>query len=306
MLNWYIARLKMQSASGTLWQADTIFGHLCWALRYLEGEKALDEFLYWYGEGLPPLLVSNGFPGDLLPVPLLKPAPSPVSGALREQYERFEAEKRRRRTTYVSQADFSRLLRGEPALSIAATNEAKAPLPRATLKNQISRLTGTTGDGGQLFPFEEYWWDTVTIYLKIETGFEKQIESLFAYLKNTGYGKRKSAGYGQISTFTFQPFAGFGAIENANGFASLSNFVPAQNDPIQGSWRLSVKYGKLSEGYATDENIFKKPCLMLEAGSTFYDSPCREFYGGMVKKLSAGRPEVVQYGFALPVPMTLP
>ncbi len=305
MLNWYIASLKMQSASGTLWQADTIFGHLCWALRYLEGEKALDEFLEWYGAGLPPVLVSNGFPGDVLPAPLLKPSASPVSGELREQYETFKKEKWKRRVAYLSQGDFARALHGEMLSVTAAPDKSETCQTRATLKNQISRLTGTTGDEGNLFTFEEHWWDTVTIYLKIETGFEKQIESLFDYLRNAGYGKRKSAGYGQIRSFTFQPFAGFDRPGDANGFVSLSNFVPAQDDPVDGSWRLLVKYGKLSEGYAADNNVFKKPCLMLEAGATFYDSPCREFYGGMVKGLS-DRPEVVQYGFALPVPMKLP
>jgi CRISPR-associated protein Csm4 len=66
-----------------------------------------------------------------------------------------------------------------------------------------------------------------------------------------------------------------------------------------------VKYGKLGEEYALEEIAFKKPLLMLEAGSTFYDSPVKQFYGRMVRGVSPAYPQVVQYGFALPVPMRL-
>ncbi|MBI4333806.1 MAG: hypothetical protein HY673_21300 [Chloroflexi bacterium] len=302
---WYIVKLKMQSASGTLWQADTIFGHLCWAVRYLDGEKALTEFLEWYREGMPPLLVSNGFPGDLLPRPLLPPPPAPTSGSLADQFKNFQFEKKRRATTYLRPDDFGAALRGEEPV-LPDKDQNMVPGRRTTLKNQISRLTGTTGEEGRLFTFEEHFWNSVTIYLKVEPGFVDETKAAFEYLRDLGYGKRKSVGYGQIKSMTLGPFGGFGNPPGANGFVSLSNFVPASNDPIAGSWRPTVKYGKLSEGYAAEENVFKKPCLMLEAGSTFYDSPCREFYGRMVDGLSDNRPEVIQYGFALPLPIKLP
>jgi hypothetical protein len=44
----------------------------------------------------------------------------------------------------------------------------------------------------------------------------------------------------------------------------------------------------------------------LEAGSSFYDSPIRNSYGRLVKGLSIQYPAVVQYGYALPVPLRLP
>lgn len=303
-MNWFVVRLKMQSASGTLWQADTIFGHLCWALRYLEGEKALADFLEWYKEGLPPLLVSNGFPGELLPHPLLPPPAAPANLSLTEQFQHFRREKKAKKIAYLSPQDFARLLKGE---SIDPEDKEPPTKVRATLKNQISRLTGTTGEEGQLFSFAEHFWDTVTIYLKIEPDFWDTAKRLFDYLRDVGYGKRKSVGYGQIRSIAFEPFQGFDSPPDANGFVSLSNFVPAHNDPVKGSWRLVVKYGKLSEGYATEPNIFKKPLIMMEAGSTFYyDTPVKDTYGRMVTGLAKNHSEVVQYGFALPVAMKLP
>jgi len=73
MMKTYRVRLGLDSASLSAWQSDTIFGHLCWTVRYEEGEEALGEFLAPFLAGEPPLVLSNGFPGDLLPRPVLPP-----------------------------------------------------------------------------------------------------------------------------------------------------------------------------------------------------------------------------------------
>jgi len=58
----------------TTLQADTIFGHLCWALKYTEGEEVLEnDFLPKYQGDVPPLLISNGFPEGFLSKPILRP-----------------------------------------------------------------------------------------------------------------------------------------------------------------------------------------------------------------------------------------
>ncbi|MBU1706183.1 hypothetical protein KKG19_05685 [Patescibacteria group bacterium] len=67
----YKITLKLTSSVGTPFQADTIFGHLCWAYRYIKGELKLRKFLDEY-EQAPQLLVSDGFPEGFLPVPSLK------------------------------------------------------------------------------------------------------------------------------------------------------------------------------------------------------------------------------------------
>ena len=132
------------------------------------------------------------------------------------------------------------------------------------------------------------------------------VRRLFQYIADTGYGKRKSVGYGQIEKYSFEPFKGFEIPANPDGFISLSNFVPAPSDPRQGCWRTLTKYGKMGEAFSLEESAFKKPLLMLEAGAVFYDRPLRPFYGSMVKDLSPRYNEAVQYALALPVPVALP
>ena len=293
---------RLRSAVASEWQADTIWGHLCWALRYLHGEHRLAEFIAAYDTPQPPLLVSNGFPHDLLPRPILPPAPLDLKAELAEQKKQFREQKEAKKEDYVSFEEFNRALRGE---TVCPSSRAEVTR-RVTLKNQINRITNTTGaEGGALYSFEEYYCDAITIYAKIAEGFEDTTRELFDYLAKTGYGKRKSVGYGWLEMLDFEPFSGFPSPKDANAFVSLSNFVPAANDPAQGYWKLLVKYGKLGEEYASSAKPFKKPLLMFAAGSAFYDSPVRDYYGRLIPKLSPSHPEVFQYGFGLPVPARL-
>lgn len=301
-MNWYRVTLRMAGATASPWQADTIWGHLAWALHYIYGEAALLEIIHEYEGAAPPLLVSSGFPGDLLPRPILPPPALSASASLEEQRDRFRTAKAAKEGGWLGPAQFEAARNGAQVQGVALPDDWQ---PRATLKNQINRLTSTTGQAGTLFDFEEYFWPEVCIYLKVRPDFVATARDLFDYLAVTGYGKRKSVGYGQVRTMTFEEFPGFGTVPDANGFVSLANFVPRPGDPTAGYWRHLVKYGRLGEEFALP-NPFKQPLIMLEAGSTFYDRPVKEYYGGFVRGLSASVPQAVQYAFAFPVPMKLP
>ena len=61
----YTIELKLSAPLITPFQSDTIFGHICWAVRFLKWgeEDKLNDFLTQYEtEDSPPLLISNGFP----------------------------------------------------------------------------------------------------------------------------------------------------------------------------------------------------------------------------------------------------
>lgn len=301
-MKWHKVKFKLKSWFASPWQADTIFGHLCWGMKYIYGEDSLQAFLNSYQTGSPPLLLSNGFPGDLLPRPILptpRIAPSPN---LQEQRRQFQHYKKVRDVEYLSSHEFTHAINGQ---IVVPSSPPDFEMRRVTLKNQLNRFTSTTGDEGYLYSFQEYFWTEVTIYLKLVEEFVEQARRLFHYIADTGFGKRKSTGYGQIENVSFDEFAGFAYPADANGFVTLSNFVPATNDPTCGFWQTLVKYGKMGEEYAQGGNPFKTPWLVLKAGSTFYDSPCREYYGRFIRNLNP-RSEAVQYAFALPVPMKLP
>ncbi len=302
-MNWFRVKLTAESWMSSAWQADTIWGHLCWGFKYSHGDDALEEFLSLYAEGNPPLLVSNGFPEDMLPRPVLPD--KPIKGKdLKGKRKEFRDMKDAKGIQLLDSKEFDAAISGKRLIPVRKEVEYSA----VTLKNQLNRLTGTTGgEAGALFGFKQYHWPSVTIYLKVADSYTDTVKGLFRHLTQSGYGKRKSVGYGQVKLESFEQFDGFDVPADANGFVSLSNFVPAADDPVHGHWDLIVKYGKLGEEYATGENPFKKPLLMLTAGSTFYDSPCKEYYGRLVRGLSPVQTDkIVQYGYALPVPMKLP
>jgi CRISPR-associated protein Csm4 len=65
--------IRLKSSINTPFHSDTLWGHICWALRYQYGESELDEFLTCYRRGEPPLIISNAFPKGYLPYPVLAP-----------------------------------------------------------------------------------------------------------------------------------------------------------------------------------------------------------------------------------------
>jgi CRISPR-associated protein Csm4 len=229
-------------------------------------------------------------------------SPPKLANRIEQQFTEFRRKKEAGKIEYLTLEEFNQAINGKPALPQEKKDICK---PKPTLKNQINRFTATTGGEGNLFDFDEYSWNQVSIYAKIADDFIDQAKRLFQLIADIGFGKRKSVGYGAIESMKFAEFNDFEPPPHADGFVTLSNFVPAESDPTKGAWRTMVKYGKLGEEYANRENPFKKPLLMLIAGSTFYDTLCKEYYGRMIHQVSS-HPEVVQYGLAFPVLVKLP
>lgn len=304
----YKSTLTLNAAFATMWHADTFFGHLCWSVLRSRGEAALTEFLTLYENGSPPILISDGFPGDYLPRPLLPSVtPGPADLPKAERLKRQRTSREATRVSWLTLAEFNKVRLGE-IIAPSLTEDALSTVSRIRVipKNQIDRVTNTTSRGeGNLYDMEEFVLPRVTMFWRIKDGYFDIVNEFLIDLKVTGYGKRKSVGYGQIESIDMAPFDGFTDVPYANGFVSLSRFVPAVKDPTDGFWNVTVKYGKLGEEFATSGNPFKRPLIQLSYGSCFRDAQVREWYGQLIGGLSA-RPEVKQYGFAFPVGMCLP
>ncbi|MGD9099611.1 MAG: hypothetical protein PVF45_03960 [Anaerolineae bacterium] len=315
------ARLRPRSATLSPWQADILFGHLCWLIRYAEGRAAVDDFLADYHRGRPPLLFSNGFPGDCLPRPL-GPAPPGERGPTKAaQVRAMQAAKADKDIRWLSLDEFNACRRGE---RVALGQRPQVLSRRTVLKNQINRLTGGTtpvegqDEGGHLYAADELVFVDasgvspvgldVSIYVKArDEALAARAEKLLKCLSRSGYGAKKSAGYGHFALASWERFTDFDeAPPDADGFISLSNWTPARGDPTQGFYATMVKYGKLGESLAVSENPFKFPLLMFKAGSSFYaGAPIRDWYGRLVADIAPAAPHVVQYGYAFAVPARL-
>lgn len=293
----------------TPWQADTMFGHLCWEVAYSEGEAALKKFLEPFVEGEPPFILSDGFPDNLLPLPLSATIAA-TGRAEAPTRESFDRAKKLKATELVPLESFNRALRLEPFELPERTAE---PVVSAEIvHNTINRLTSTTPEDGGVYARSESFAgsgiDAITFYVKVADGSPiDEVRDLFERTARRGYGKRATVGKGTIELVSVNLFDGFSEPEDADGFVSLSNFVPAEADPTTGFYRTMVKYGKLGGALAHSGNPFKKPLLMLKAGSCFLTgSKPRQFYGRIVRGLAPIHPDIVQYGYAFAVGLKMP
>ena len=169
----YRTRLNLGSASLSHWQADTVFGHLCWSLVRRRGEGALREFLARFEgeERDPPVLVSDGFPDAYLPRPLHRFGPAAQAAAISKLQRIQSAQQRKQQAgaNWLTLEDFNRARNGlAPEQPLTDAGIAQALHIHVQPKNQIDRLTGTTGaDAGQLYELTEIVMPVVTLYWKI-------------------------------------------------------------------------------------------------------------------------------------------
>jgi CRISPR-associated protein Csm4 len=148
----------------------------------------------------------------------------------------------------------------------------------------------------------------ISLYVKVaDENWAAEARTLLEQLAHSGYGARKTVGYGHFELVRWEPFSGFQEPSSTtNGFISLSNWVPAHGDPQEGFYNTLVKYGKLGEELSRSENPFKFPLTMLTAGSAFYAHPPIEpWYGRLVQNIAPGDERVVQYAYAFAVPAHL-
>jgi CRISPR-associated protein Csm4 len=298
-------KLKLKGGFATPFDADTIFGGLCWTIRYFDGEDALTAFLDRYHRGQPPLILSNAFPGDLFPKPLI-PRTVPKSQSRSELISSAREAKRVKNINYLTPDEFFSLAKGH---NVFLSGKEKAIHEEVTLHNQINRCNNSTAESGQLFESNEFHLspehDFLSIYIKTEENFAEYVFRLFEKLGQSGLGKRKSSGMGAFSLLEFQEYDKF-IVDNPNAFITLSNFVPFSKDPTVGFYISTIKYGKLGEQYALSEYPFKRPLFMIKAGSVFLTDNVLPYYGRLVKNVSLAKPEVVQYGLAFSVPARVP
>ncbi len=302
-MNTFRIKLKPRGCFITPLHADTLFGHLCWIVRWRDGEAALKEFLEAF-EDSPPIVFSDGFPGDLLPAPAH--LPTLVRDGFDHGDDEFDLKKKLKSLKWLTLEEFRKVQDGRP---IRPMEEKTGIKPTTSLHSSINRISGTTGDEGSLFELEEYvleeGLDYYSIYLKIKEEWIDRVASFFHDLSLIGYGKKKSVGKGAFEVLSLEPFNGFDFNSTPDGFVALSHFVPAEGDPTDGSYKIFVKYGKLGGEFAFSGKPFKRPLMMLKVGSIFRCKEQRPYYGRMVKGLVPGRPEIVNYGYTFPVPIRM-
>jgi CRISPR-associated protein Csm4 len=322
--------IQPQSAFLTPLQSDTLFGHLMWALRYLDGEEKLKEFLERYRSGPPPLLISRGMPQGYLPMPVVPSLPREERLALIEKLWGSSSTANQRAAVELFREVIQRawlplelwqqLVNGlSPSALFKLLLEEERLDPHgkslAITRTAVDRIT-SSGREGQLFVKDETFYpedQPFDIWFKlseeaIADGLLDRLNEWWMRIEATGFGHRKSSGAGA--------FGRVGDVEPADGqlptagqpnaFATLSAYVPKPGDPVEGHYRTRIKRGKLGEGYALPKP-WKKPLIMLAPGSIFrtHGADVADYYGQLVEGIHWTIEGIVQYAYAFPLPVRL-
>jgi CRISPR-associated protein Csm4 len=258
----------------TPWQADTIGGLLAALYVRAAGPKeAEDELIGPWREGQPTLVVSDAFPGDLLPAP----ANLALFPGVKEQDR-----KKIRTAAWLTPDEFRMVQRGIlPPLFDRERNEPYHEVVR--LRNSIDRSMNSTGESGELYETAAQLLvaaETLSVFVRVSEDRLTWATSLFTLLAEAGFGADTAVGAGEVELQG--PPDAVGDLEHqeaVGGWVSLSTFQPAANDPTEGQWRSFVKYGKLGPDLAVSA-VFKRPHWMLRAGACFHvPGERRDWYG---------------------------
>lgn len=318
----YEIKLKLLTATGTPFQADTIWGHLAWQIRYLRGEEELTRFLRSYPET--PTLISNGFPDGFLPMPILPPLHAEEMEKLITEFFGDTASDRLRggdvikkikKTAFIPEEIL--LTAGTPVSSyyiykqlLQIDREKRKTLTKEVLltaHNTINRW-GSSEEGGNLFYTEDTFYPKsapIRIFVQSDFFTAKELEELFTAIGLSGYGRDASTGKGAFGDVTVSR-SEIDFDRKGNAIMSLSNFVPSANLPQKGYYDLMTKYGKLGGIHVLEkETPFKKPLAMMKAGSIFLTGDTQQAYGALIRDIHFTDKEIVQYAYLFPLPVNL-
>lgn len=271
-------RIRLRSPWRTPWQADTLLGLLCVTAARVHGSAFLRErLLDPMRAGRPPFVLSDGFPGDLLPIPMWVRAVEATPGP---------DAKRRKRARWLAPDDFARARAGVMPPADALLDDPTVTEPRR--HNTLGRDTDASLDEGGLFSRPDYQLASAPgapprLSLLARTEDDDALDlflDLLHELSLVGFGADAATGRGQFSIDDDpEPAADLDTPPpNANALVVLSTFQPAPGDPADGLWEAFPKFAKLGPNLGIAD-VRKHTLILFRPGACFRAGPSRAFLG---------------------------
>ncbi len=274
----------------TTLKGDTLFGQICWAIRYTYENDRLESLLSDY-ETIPFLVVSDGFAKGYLPKPSL---PGTFLG------ENSDLKKENRKKIWLTieelqNAEFSKARRDTEVNYINNSF--------SVVKNALNYKTFTTDESGKFSPYSEVEniFSPKDIYFLLdEEKFSlKELEETIKTLSLIGYGKNSSIGKG---FFVFSDFEEIKFNVKSNIYMTLSPAV-LSNQEIQDSfYEPFTRFGK--HGADLNSKPFKKPILMANTSCVVvFESNYNKSYIGKAIKGHSSIENTVHQGYSIIIPI---
>jgi len=299
---------KILSALETPLQADTIFGHICWAMRYVYGDEELKSFLDSYSVQ-PPMIISDGMPEGYLPVPIIPFGPANEETNIKQltKISWVKADSLKKIRIGFNRSELIKLLE----LTHLETKGKEDGSDKEIIShNTIDRLTNTAVKPGGFFQEEAEFFDdkeknAMAVYFLINEDIinKKKLDNILFFIEQSGYGQNKSTGRGKFSITSREDTGFFDKSEKYNAFMALSSFCPSKTDPVSGFWDLTAKFGRLGGDFAKYGIPYKRAVTMLKRGSFFITDSVLPYYGRILDNVHQNRPEIKHYAMAMAYPI---
>lgn len=288
----YITTIIPTSNFASFLQGDTLFGQICWLIRYKWGENQLETLLEDY-EKSPFLIISDGFTSGYLPKPSL---PTAILGENLDKKKKKE----NRKKVWLTVED---LQDGNFANAKSDADIGKISLTQAVVKNAINYKSFTTKNGFDPYSETETYLVKHDIYALLdETKFSlEKLNEIFKLLGEGGYGKNSTIGKGRFEHDSFKRI--IFAKQESTTFMMLSN-VLFQNLQAKNIYYTPItKFGKHGGDLAT-HSPFKKPLLMARSGSVvvFDNTENIQYIGKSISGYSTHK-ETIHQGYSITLPI---
>ncbi len=300
--------IKPETALGTPFKGDTIFGHFVWQAFYdnsLVGEK-LEVLLESYGKK-PFIVFSSGClkekNGWLMPRPAL-----PMHFFGKEKGDCFKVlsslkDLKKKRFIFVEEDLIVKISKENLRDRVSGKSVYR-------VRNSVNRVVYTTGKGFTPYEVNELWYDwdsrfSIFCLFQDEVLSKEAIRVAFERMGKMGFGKDASAGLGKFKVEEVRELR----LPKVEKFCyTLSPCIPEEEE-VEEFWFLPfVRFGKHGGPFAISRNPFKEPVIMADEGAVFRlkDEKLKEklpFVGKSIEKISKVCKSAVYQGFSIVFPV---
>ena len=288
----YKAKIKPVSNFATSLKGDTIFGHLCWMIRYRFGENRLKTLLSDYDTS-PFMVVSDAFASGYLPKPKM---PQSMLG------EDESLKKDNRKKIWLTPEDFK---------NARFTNAKKDEdidwkiKSYTVVKNSLNYQTNTTSDDGKFAPYGdvEYSIKDADIYILIDENIftKNELFEVLNLLSEYGYGKDSSTGKGRFELIELIDSSHL--LGSGDRYMALSPFSPEGLKAKEIYYETFTRFGRFGADRAK-KSAFKAPVLLADTASVivFDNKKDLKFIGKSIKGLSETYEDAIHQGYTIVLP----
>ena len=264
MATFYYFDLKPLSGFRLPVRASTLWGHLSWAIRELEGAARLEQWIRSHEEALmvgkePPLRLSSAFPKGFLPRPFLRPL----------HVEETSTRKALKSLRYIPIETLPDLFQeGELALQKLVASKAdsavQALIRKPRTRVAVDRRTGSAAEG-LLFEEALYWSKGILrVYARLGDGITlDHLEGLIEHVGRVGFGGGASVGNG---VFVLESKGVEELPEGSGPYQMLLGPGLLPSKP-EGWWKAERYWGRMGSVFSGAAVPFKRPYLRVIEGS---------------------------------------